>query len=109
MIFLPEEITSNKCVVVRDSNTIRVYQSMPQTNRTINYNDYYVNSHYFDIRGSQTFNNIVNFTCDNYHTFTTDFYYRNDISDILLTFLLISIIIFGIPIYIYKKLFKGCW
>ena len=34
MIYLPDEINSNQCAYVYDTNTIRVYDSIPRTGIT---------------------------------------------------------------------------
>jgi len=109
MIYLPEEITIDNCAYVYDSNTIRVYEEIPRTNSTINYTDYFVNSHYMSRTGSTTFNNYstINYNCLDYTKFTTSYQYRNDIADILI----ISLIIIGVIWFLVSKpircLFRG--
>ena len=56
-IYLPNTLTNSNCVVVRDKDTIRVYENTPQQNgQYYNYTDYYINSHYITNTGSQQFN-----------------------------------------------------
>lgn len=102
MVYVPNYDITN-CAYVRDSNTIRVYDSIPIQGRTIDYTDYYYNSHYMHISGTTTFSNYTTFpTCISDDDITTNFYYRNDISDIV--FLFIAFI--GINYILISKLVK---
>ena len=55
MIYVPNA-EDYKCIVVRDSQTIRAYKENPTYNSTINYTDYYIHSDYLSNNGYQTFN-----------------------------------------------------
>lgn len=91
-----------------DSDTLRCYESKPTFNSTINYKEYYVNSHYLYKNGSTQFGNYnYNVNCLDNSVLTNKYMYRNDISDILLTFVLfIGFVIFmvGMPL---KSFFRG--
>ena len=106
-IYLPN-YTSNNCIVVRDKDTIRVYETTPQQNNNYyNYTDYYINSHYLTNTGSQQFNQYSTIpTCRNQNEFTKEVFYRNDFADILLIFGIMCIFIFLIPTKIIMRLFK---
>lgn len=106
MIYLPK--TDYPCYVIRDKDTIRAYHTTPTTNSTINYTDYYINSHYLENNGNQTFSQYTSLpTCIDKSLITDLPYYRNDISDILITFTFMLLAI-GIPLYIaLKGLFRG--
>lgn len=107
MIYVPDNAFS--CVVIRDSNTIRTYQNAPQQNTTIAYRDYYVNSHYMFVDGEQTFSNYTIVpSCLNSNQVTHNFYYRNDLSDILISFFVIVIICFYFPLKLFGRFF-GRW
>lgn len=108
MIYLPiEDFSSYSCYYVYDKDTIRAYLTSPQLNSTISYTDYFINSHYLSKNGSQTFQSFsVLPTCENVSRFTNDVYYRNDMPDILLMFLIICIFAFLIPFKIAKSWFK---
>ena len=71
-IFIPT-YTNNSCIVVRDKDTIRVYDRHPQQNDTVNYTDYFINSHYLTNNGSQQFNQYATLpTCRNMSEFTKE-------------------------------------
>lgn len=96
------------CIIVYDNDTIRAYHSRPSIESTVTYTDYYVNSHYLQKEGTQSFGryntNLPN--CLDSNIFTNNVYYRNDITSILVGFLIISLIVFGIPLKIITRLFK---
>lgn len=54
MIYIPE-LNENNCVIIYNSETIRVYETQPQSNTTINYKDYYPKLNYQYNQGQQTF------------------------------------------------------
>lgn len=112
MIYLPE--ISYACYEVRDKDTIRAYHTQPYnppTNQsiTITYTDYFINSHYLSKNGTQNFGyNTTLPSCINKNTLTNDFYYRNDIDNILIIFLIIVIFIYYLGIKPIIRLF-GRW
>lgn len=103
MVYVPS-YNNNNCVVIYNADTIRVYDRVPTNNTPTNYTDYYINSHYISNRGSVTYNYNVN--CINNDDITTNWIYRNDLSDILLSFILICIIIFYPVSLIFRKFFR---
>lgn len=104
MIYLPVEITNNMCAYVYDRDTIRVYESRPQNNRTIAYTDYFINSHYISRTGTTTFNNYstLNYDCLPAENFSKSVSYRNDLPDILI----IALILIGSVWFLISKLIK---
>lgn len=106
-IYVPNYENGN-CAYISNANTLRVYDSEPMPNRTINYIDYFINSHYVYNRGYTTFSNYSTLpTCLNDSDVTTDFYYRNDISDILLVFSIIVVFCWFLISLLVRKLLKG--
>lgn len=103
MVYIPS-YNSGNCVVVYNSDTVRVYDRQPQNNTTTNYIDYYINSHYLSNRGSTNYNYGV--TCLQASDISTNWIYRNDLSDILLSFTCICIIIFFPISLLFKKAFR---
>lgn len=99
-----------KCFSIIDKDTIRAYLTTPTTG-TITYDDYYLNSHYLVKRGSQTFSNYNTYTiyCINSSNLTNDFYYRNDLSDILIVFFIIVIFCIYLPFSIFGRFCKRLW
>lgn len=108
MIYVPE-FTNNSCCYLYDSNTLRCYDSIPQNNITVNFKDYFVNSHYLSRSGSTQFGSYytLNFDCIDNNLFTTSYFYRNDATDIMLLFMLIIIFIFGLFGFFWKSFRRG--
>lgn len=103
MVYIPTYNNGN-CVVVSNADTIRVYDHQPTNNTQTNYIDYYVNSHYLSNTGSTSYNYGV--TCLASNQISTNWIYRNDLSDILLSFVCIALIIY-LPIkLLFKKFFR---
>lgn len=108
-IFLPvDNITDFACYSVIDKDTIRAYVNRPQLNSSSNYVDFYINSHYLEKEGTQTWGNYTQYlpVCISSSAITNDFYYRNDLPDILIMFTIFSIFIFLIPIKVFLRLFR---
>ena len=102
MIYVPD--TSYSCYVVRNEDVIRAYSENPQHNTTTTYRDYYFNSNYLYQDGEQTFNQYSTLpVCLSNDLITNDFYYRNDFSDILIMFFIISFIVLFIPYKIFSR------
>lgn len=107
MIYVPE-FDSTSCAIIQDSNTIRVYESRPTTNSTINYTDYFFNSHYVSRSNSQTFNQYVNIPeCIDNSKLTTDIFYRNDMVDIFIMFICLCGFFWFFISNLSKLLFRG--
>lgn len=109
-IYLPiEDFSSYSCYIIQDNDTIRAYKQMPVINSNIDYTDYYINSHYIYKNGSQNFGPYSTIpVCLSTDILTNNLYYRNDMPDILLMFLIISIFAFYIPFKIVSRFFKKC-
>ena len=85
-IYVPN-YSSGNCAYIYSNDVIRVYESQPQHNATINYKDYYIKSSYIYNEGSTTFNQYSSLpVCINSSRITTDVYYRNDLANILVIF-----------------------
>ena len=107
MIYVPNA-EDYKCIVVRDSQTIRAYKENPTYNSTINYTDYYIHSDYLSNNGYQTFNQYSTLPICLANSLLTDSYvYRVDFQNILLIFLLMLIIIAYPSFYLIKRIFRG--
>lgn len=105
-IYLPR--SDYPCFVVQNSTTIRAYETIPRQNTTVNYTDYYYNSHYFSTNGTQTFSQYTTLPICNTSNLTTNVFYRNDIDQILVIFFIISIVCFYFPFRIISRAF-GRW
>ena len=106
-IYMPFDSTYNKCYVVQSSDIIRGYDRVPSNNTSYNYRDYYINSSYIFKDGTGTWNQYSSLPiCLDDDIITNDFYYRLDMPNILLMFLIINIFGIFIPIKIFSKIFK---
>lgn len=107
-VYLPvDNVNSYSCYVIQNEGTIRAYITTPRNNSSSNYVDFYINSHYLSNTGTQTWGNTSNLpTCLNKSIITNDFYYRNDLSDIMIIFLIMTIFCIYLPIKIFSRLFK---
>lgn len=110
-IYIPlEEGQNYACYTIYDKDTIRAYVSTPALNSSSSYTDYFINSHYLQRTGVQQWGNYsTNLpTCIQSSLITTDFYYRNDIKDILIIFIILSIFAIWFPYKLFSKIF-GRW
>lgn len=106
LVYVPE-YNSGNCAYIYNSDIIRVYESQPRNNTTINYKDYYIKSSYIYNEGSTTFGSYASLpVCINSNRITTEVYYRNDFSSILVIFFLLSFICFWIPWKILCRIFR---
>ena len=104
-LYVPDNTYS--CYVVYDKDTIRAYSNVPTYDTYVPYVDYFVNSHYMEKTGFQYFGNYSTIpTCLNSSVITNDFYYRNDLSDILFIFLIFVIFSIYLPFRIFIRLYK---
>lgn len=106
MIYVPN-LDEYSCVVVRDSNTIRAYKSMPQQNKFVYYTDYYVNSNYIYTEGTQNFSQYATLpNCLDASKLTDNLYYRNDIDRILIVFIILVLVCIIAPFKIFGRMFR---
>lgn len=105
-VYIPT-YNNNNCAYIYNSDVIRVYESHPTQNSTINYKDYYIKSQYIYNEGTTYFNQYSTIpTCLNSSRITTDIYYRNDIAQILIIFIIMAICCFVVPWRIFVRLFR---
>lgn len=108
-IYLPINSTSDyACYTVRDKDTIRAYKTRPAVNSNSDYVDFYVNSHYLQKSGNESWGDryykLPN--CLETSLITNDFEYRTDFADIMIIFLIFSIFIFYLPIKLFSRIFR---
>lgn len=107
MIYVPD-LNNYRCVYVRGQGVIRAYRQQPYYNSTIQYRDYYIDSHYTFVDGEQTFNQYSTLpTCLSSNDLTDSYMYRNDIADILIVFVLFVGIIWFLISKLVKTFFRG--
>ena len=110
-IYLPiKNITDFKCYSVYDKDTIRAYVQQPQLDSSSQYVDFYINSHYLQKTGTQSFGNWNSSlpTCLTSSSITNQVYYRNDLDSILIIFLVLFIFIIVLPFKVMSRAF-GRW
>ena len=104
-VYLPN-FTSSNCIVVKDKDTIRVYDNLPTFDSYEDYTDYFINSNYLSVRGKEFINTVP--VCEEQDNFTTEYYYRNDFADICIIVLVFSLIVVYLPYKIISRAF-GRW
>lgn len=105
-IYVPQDSTYNKCYVVQSEGIIRGYNKTPINNTVYNYRDYYINSDYIYKDGEGQWSSYTTLpVCLSSDVITNDYWYRNDITSILLNVLIIAIFGFYFPFKIFKSLF----
>lgn len=109
-IYIPlEEGENYVCYTIYDKDTIRAYVSTPSFNSSSSYTDYFINSHYLSKNGVQTWGNYSTLpSCIPTNRITQDFWYRNDIKDIVIVFFILSIICIWFPVKLFSRIF-GRW
>ncbi len=111
MIYVPD--TTYKCYVLVDKDTIRAYKIKPYNpgynqSISIDYRDYYINSHYLYKDGVQQFSNYTTLPiCLDSNLITDNYYHRADFTDILVTFSIILGTIFFVFYIMLKALLRG--
>lgn len=108
-IYLPiNSVDDFTCYVVFDSNIIRAYKEPLIIGDNV-YIDFYINSHYLEKEGIQNISSTIEMpVCMNSDLITTNYYYRNDISHILVIFFILLLILFVFPYLVFRRFF-GKW
>lgn len=108
-IYLPiDNVNDFACYSIYDKDTVRAYRSQPQLDSSSEYVDFYINSHYLQKTGIQSWGqwNSSLPTCLSADTITNDYYYRNDFPDILLIFIIFAIIGIYLPFKLISRIFR---
>lgn len=97
---------SGNCAYLYNDNFIRVYETTPTYNSSINYTDYLITSHYISRTGTQTFTSYSTLpVCSD--NVSTNFYDRVDIFEIIIIFVIFISINYLMISKLYKALFRG--
>ena len=109
-LYLPvDNINDYACYTIVNAEVVRGYVTQPRNNSSSNYTDFYINSHYMEITGNQTWSQYTTLpTCINKNNLTNDYFYRNDFPDILIMLVIILLITVYLPYRIVSRLF-GRW
>lgn len=108
-IYLPiANVSDFACYSIYDKDTIRAYYTKPQIDSSSEYVDFFVNSHYLQKSGIQSWTTWSSTlpTCLSNNSITTDFYYRNDFSDILLIFIIFAVVGIYLPFHLFSRIFR---
>ena len=108
-IYLPiDNVNYFACYSIYDKDTVRAYYTKPALDSSSNYVDFYINSHYLQKTGTQSWGqwNSSLPTCLSSDLITTDYYYRNDFPDILLIFIIFAIIGIYLPFKLISRIFR---
>ena len=108
-IYLPiDNVNDFACYSIYDKDTVRAYYTKPALDSSSNYVDFYINSHYLQKTGTQSWGqwNSSLPTCLSSDLITTDYYYRNDSPDILLIFIIFAIIGIYLPFKLISRIFR---
>lgn len=108
-IYLPiDNVNDFACYSIYDKDTIRAYYTQPRLESSSNYVDFYINSHYLQKTGIQSWGqwNTSLPTCLSADLITTDYYYRNDFPDILLIFIIFAIVGIYLPFKLISRIFR---
>lgn len=107
MIYVPEDTTYDECYVVQGEGVIRGYDTYPRNNANYNYRDYYINSSYIFRDGSGSWSSYTTLpTCLPSSSITNSYWYRLDLPNTLVLFLIINIFGILLPIKIFSKIFR---
>lgn len=105
-IFVPEDDTYNKCYVVQSEGVIRGYDRQPNYNLSYNYRDYYIRSDYIFKDGTGNWSQYSTLpVCLSSDIITNDYWYRLDITNVLINVLIISLFGLYLPWRIFKSIF----
>lgn len=110
-LYLPiDNISDFACYSVIDKDTIRAYRTQPQLDSSSEYVDFYINSHYLEKTGTQSWGQWQTSlpTCLSLNIITNDVYYRSDFDSVLIIFLILFIFIIVLPYKIMSRAF-GRW
>lgn len=109
-LFLPIEVSNTQCAVVVSDGHIRVYDKIPNgtTQNNVRYWDFYVRENYLQTTSTTNYSSYTSYQCMDNTQFTTDFWYRPDIWQSLLCFVIIGGIGIYLPYKIISRLF-GKW
>lgn len=105
--YLPyENVDDYFCYEVLNSETIRAYKTEPLLNELVEYDDFFVNTHYLVKNGYDEVTSAP--VCLDKNIMTNDVYYRNDFSSILVMTFILLIICFYFPYKMFSRMF-GRW
>lgn len=106
MIYVPDDLPYNSCYYLLDNYTLRVYESIPSENISINYIDVALDNHYIYREGVESFESVLP-SCLDSTRITSAWSYRTDFFEILGSILIILLICGFLISRPLKWLFRG--
>lgn len=108
MFYVPDNLPYNACHVLQSNYVLRVYESVPHNNQTIDYVDVALDNHYIFRDGTQTFSQYSTIpTCISSDRITHNWIYRTDIFEILGCIAIIVVLLYFVLSRPIKWLFRG--
>lgn len=109
-IYLPiNNVNDFKCYSVLDKDTIRAYRSRPKINSSSDFVDFYLNSHYLEKNGTESWGQWTSYlpTCLSTDKISNDIIYRFDYTESIILFSLLVLIMFWVPLKLtFFRLFR---
>lgn len=103
MVYVPD--LNYACYTIYDKDTIRAYHSIPEKDTETTYTDFFIHSDYYTKQGTEIISKTMP-VCLEQSNLTDSVYYRVDLVDILVIFLIFCIFAFLIPIKVFLRLFR---
>lgn len=104
MIYSPISLeNNNKCYEYQDTIILRIYDSI-NLNQENTYTDYNTQNHYSSKSGSIFLESTP--VCISHNDLSDEFYYRNDLSHILIIFLILCLFIIYLPFKIITRFYR---
>lgn len=105
-IYVPEDTTYNKCYVVQTEGVIRGYDRIPGYNSQYSYRDYFIKADYIYRDGTGSWNQYSTLpVCLDSSYITNDYWFRLDITSVLINVTIIALFGLYFPWRIFKCLF----
>lgn len=101
-IYLPTEYLNKSCYQV-NANYIRVFETTHNNSSNTVY-DIYINQDYQVRQGTANYSSST--VCDRINTYTDEIYYRTDMPQILLMFIIFCMIMFILPLKVFLRMFR---
>lgn len=106
-IYVPEYTPQKYPCVTYSQSYIRAYKTQPRRNSVIDRDTFYFNNHYDRVSDTQIFGNYdISLVCLPEAQLTDNYFYRHDIDNILIVFIIISLVTIYFPFRLFLKLFK---
>lgn len=109
-VYLPiDNLSDFACYSVRDKDTIRAYYTKPSVNSNSDYVDFYINSHYLEKTGNESWGQWSTYlpVCLPTNSITNSIEYRVDFFESICLFLILIFLLFWLPLKLtFFRLFR---